>query len=98
MSFLKLLESGYIDEKPRHITDPNRSVFDVIASSDFQHLSTKEIQDRLRAKNIVVTGCENPTMMFDKPGFRTLTSWNRLISIQGTNLMLNKITMLTSCE
>lgn len=70
MSFLKLLESGYIDEKPRHITDPNRSVFDVIASSDFQHLSTKEIQDRLRAKNIVVTGCENPTMMFDKPGFR----------------------------
>ena len=51
-------------------------------------MSTKQIQSRLRYKNIVVTGLEHPTMQFDKAGLRGLCALDRTISIQGMGLTL----------
>lgn len=51
---------------------------------DFQRLSSSQIQDRLRRKNVVVTGYPHPTTKFDEAGLRALSPLSRKISIQGT--------------
>jgi hypothetical protein len=83
--FFDRIKEGYVDEQPLHIADPQSSVFDIISFTDFETLSTTQIQDRLRSKNIVVTGCPGPTVEFDKAGLRTLSPFDRIISIQGMN-------------
>jgi hypothetical protein len=72
-----------VNEKPLHIADPESSIFDVISFTDFQRLSTTHIQDRLRRRHIIVTGCEGPNMKFDEAGLRTLCPLNRTTSLQG---------------
>lgn len=83
--FFDRIEEGYLNEQPLHIADPQSSFFDIISFTDFESLSTTQIQDRLRRKNIVVTGCPGPNLEFDKAGLRTVSSFDRVISIQGTN-------------
>lgn len=70
--------------KPLHTTDPKSSLFDVISFKEFESLS--QIQERLRRKNIVVTGCPGPDVEFNEAGLRTLSPLDRIISIQGMTL------------
>jgi hypothetical protein len=96
-SFFRHIEADYLDGKPRHIADPETSSFDIISIVDFEALSTRQIQDRLRHKNIVITGCNHPSMKFDEAGLRTLSPLHRKISIQGTNESPNtRLISLTS--
>jgi hypothetical protein len=52
-------------------------------------MSAKQIQDRLRCKNIVVTGLKHPSVEFNKAGLRAFCPINRNISIQGLNFTLS---------
>jgi hypothetical protein len=83
--FFDLLEAGHLNGKPLHIADPKTSMFDIISSTDYQALSTQEIQDKLHRKHIVITGRSLPNVKFDKEGLRTLCPLNHKVSIQGTN-------------
>lgn len=80
------MEAGYVDGKPLHIADPEASLFDIISSEDFEALSVTQIQDRLRCKNIIITGLKHANLKFDKAGLRPFCPIDRTISIQGTNL------------
>jgi hypothetical protein len=82
--FFNRIEAGFVDGKPRHIADPGTSNFYIISFLDFQHMSTFQIQDRLRHTNVVITGCPHPNTKYDQAGLRALTPSNRKISIQGT--------------
>jgi hypothetical protein len=84
-TFFDNIEAGHLNGKPRHIADPEKSMFDIISYDEFQGLSTRQIQDRLRLKNIVVTGLQQPNVKFDKAGLREFCPLDRYISIQGTN-------------
>jgi hypothetical protein len=74
-----------VDGKPLHIADPERSSFDIIPFIDFQRLSTSQIHDRLRHKNVVVTDYPHPEVKFDEAGLRGLSPLSRIISIQGNS-------------
>jgi len=80
--FFDRIEAGYLDGKPLHIADPEISRFDIISFVDFQAMSPRQIQDRLRHKNVVVTGSPHPNMTFDE-GLRTLSPLDRKVPIQG---------------
>ena len=77
------VEEYYEKGKPVHLAAPDQSYFEVIKYSDFKNLSAPAIQDRLRRRNIVVTGCPHPDLQFDAAGFRTLCPLKKLVSIQG---------------
>ncbi len=85
--FFDLLEAGYLNGKPLHIADPETSTFDIISSTDFQSLSTQQIQDQLCRKHNVVTGSSHPNVKFDKAGLQTMCPLSHTISIQGMNLI-----------
>jgi hypothetical protein len=58
-------------------------------------MTAKEIQGRLRCKNIVVTGVRHSDLKFDKAGLRLFCPINRSISIQGLNFTLFYICCVT---
>jgi hypothetical protein len=91
-SFFDHIEAGYVDsvdgKKPMHVADPQASSLDVLSFQDFQALSTSQIQDRLRKKNVIVTGCGQHDMQFEAC-LRELSRPGRKISIQGTNPIMN---------
>jgi len=86
--FFDRIEETYRGGKPLHIVAPEDSLFDVIPYLDFQALSPSQIQDRLRHKNVIVTGCPHSNMKFDEAGLRTLCPLDNIVSIQGMNLNL----------
>jgi hypothetical protein len=79
------IEASYRDGQPLHIVDPKKSAFDIISFVDFQALAPSQIQERLRFKHIVITGCPHPNLKFDASGLRTLSPLDNQISIQGTS-------------
>ena len=83
-SFFDKIEASHANGKPLHLADPERSMFDIISSEDFESLSAAQIQERLRRKNIIVTGLKHANVNFDKAGLRELCPLDRVVSIQGT--------------
>jgi hypothetical protein len=82
-TFFDNIEAGHLNGKPLHVADPAKSLFDIICAEEFINLSAKQIQSRLRYKNIVVTGMEHPNMKFDKGGLLSFCTMDQTISIQG---------------
>ena len=83
--FFDRVEATYHDGKPLHIVNPEMSAFDIIPYAEFRAMSPSQIQERLRFKHILLTGCPHPNMQFDEAGLRTLCSLDSPVSIQGTN-------------
>jgi hypothetical protein len=86
-SFFDKIEDSNVDGKPLHVANPESSMFDIISSEDFEALSAKQIQERLRCKNIVVTGMKHANVKFDKAGLRAFGTLGRVVSIQGTDII-----------
>jgi hypothetical protein len=82
-AFFERLESGYQDGLPLHIASPDLSGFKVIPHAIFQNMPAKEVQELLRCRNVVVTGCPVPDLQFDEVGLRTLSPLDSAVSIQG---------------
>jgi len=81
--FYNRVESGYVNGRPVHIADPDLSGFAIISNDKFQAMSATYIQQLLRRKNVVVTGCQHPELKFDEAGLRTLAPLDSQISILG---------------
>lgn len=77
------IETSHIDGKPRHVADPATSAFDIISYVEFQALPQDQVLDRLRIKNILVTGCPHPNLKFNEAGLRTLCPLESEVAIQG---------------
>jgi hypothetical protein len=85
--FFQRVESGYIDGHPLHIADPDRSGFAIITAEKFWEMPPHEVQELIRRKNVVVTGCEHPELKFDEAGLRTLAPLDSQVSILGLALI-----------
>jgi hypothetical protein len=69
---------------PLHVKKDPRSVFEKITEADFDNLSTRDVQEKLRKHHVVITGVSHKMLEFNEKGFSSLEkSMNALISIQG---------------
>ncbi len=83
--FFNHVEATYCHGKPLHIINLEMSAFDILPYEEFQDMSASRVQERLRFKHILITGCPHPNMKFDEAVLCTLCSLDRPVSIQGTN-------------
>ena len=69
---------------PLHVAKDPRSVFERITEVDFDNLSTRDVQEKLRKHHIVITGVIQKQLEFNEKGFSSLEKpMDALISIQG---------------
>ncbi|KIM38926.1 hypothetical protein M413DRAFT_419911 [Hebeloma cylindrosporum] len=80
------VEHFYINDKPKHISDPDRSMFRIISSEDEVYLSPKKVQKILRERHIVVTNVKSHTTTFDHRGLETLSPLNAIVTIDGNSI------------
>ncbi len=83
--FFNHVEATYHRGKLLHIINPEMSAFDILPYEEFRAMSASQVQEQLRFKHILITGCPHPNMKFDEARLCTLCSLDRLISIQGMN-------------
>jgi hypothetical protein len=87
-SFYDNVEESYVMEGekfvPLHVKKDPRSVFEGISAAEFDNLSTRDVQEKLRKHNIILTGVSHRLLEFNEKGFSTLEKpMKALISIQG---------------
>lgn len=69
---------------PLHVKKDPRSIFEAITQVDFDNLSIREVQEKLRKHHILITGVSHNRLEFNEKGFSTLEKpMNTLISVQG---------------
>lgn len=73
---------------PLHLTDPSRSAIKTMSESEYLTMSSKEIQDVLRHKHILISDCAFQQLEFDADGLRTLCPPWQTIEVQGEVLSL----------
>jgi hypothetical protein len=79
-----MVSQHFVAGMPLHISQPERSIFKIMAQEEFNALSDKEIQDTWKRRHIVRTGFPIPRYGFDKSGMATLTYPSKVFTIQGT--------------
>jgi hypothetical protein len=72
-------ENGY----PIHLSNPEKSAITTMSESHFLKMSTKEVQDTLRHKHILISDCAAQGFQFDRDGLRTLCSPKDTIEVHG---------------
>jgi len=87
--FFERVESGYENGEPLHIANPDRSGFAIISDEKFRDMSAQAVQELIRHKNVVITGCQYPKLKFDEAGLRTLAPLDSQVSFIGTCLICN---------
>jgi hypothetical protein len=81
---VKSIGTYFVQEKPRHISDPQSSVFYLVDYKHFQKMTTTEIQRCYRTRHIVVTGIpQEAGFAFDRGQLERLGSWVMPRDIQG---------------
>jgi hypothetical protein len=83
------IKDNYKDGKPLFIADPEQSIFKVLTETEYQSCSTRQIQEYLRTKHIIVKHRQIPTHRFDENGLRTLRPLNEPVTIHGQLKVLN---------
>jgi hypothetical protein len=91
-----LVEECYVTDGgknvPLHVKKDPRSVFEAITAADFDKLSIRDAQEKLRMRHIIMTGVSYRELEFNEKGFSTLEkTMEALISIQGHILFLISI-------
>ena len=88
--FMELVYDGYIEGHPPHIADPQNSCLAKLQHQDFSTMSAPDIQNKMRHKQVVVTGLPfDEKMEFDANGLRTVVgSMTAQISITGLSEVL----------
>jgi hypothetical protein len=87
-AFYILVEESYVTDGaklvPLHVKKDPRSVFASMTAAEFDNLSTRDAQEKLRKQHIILTGVSHRPVEFDERGFSTLEKPKEaLISIQG---------------
>lgn len=74
---------------PLHVKNDPRSVFERITAAEFNNLSTRDVQEKLRKRHVIMTGVIHDPVEFNELGFSTLEkTMKAIISIQGDILFL----------
>lgn len=86
-AFYDCVEESYVTDKeklvPLHVKKDPHSVSDQITQEDFYDMSTREVQERLRRRHIIITGVSHRRLEFNERGFSTLEkTMDALILIQ----------------
>jgi hypothetical protein len=69
---------------PLHVKKDPRSIFEGITAADFDNLSKRDAQEKLRNHHIILTGVSQRQVEFNEKGFSTLEKpMKAVISIQG---------------
>lgn len=77
---------------PLHVKKDCHSVFERITTAEFDNLSTRDAQEKLRNCNIIMMGVGHKLLEFNEKGFSTLEkTMKALISIHGHILLLISI-------
>lgn len=77
------LKSSYVGGKPLHVAAPDKSVFRVCTSSEFNELGDAKVQQILQSRHILVTGIEGPEVTFDLEALSELRLLSTVDTIQG---------------
>jgi len=77
------VEHLYIKEMPKHISDPDNSMFYIISHEDEVYMFAKKTQKLLRDRHIVVMNVKSHTTTFDHRGLETLSPPNTVVNIDG---------------
>jgi hypothetical protein len=83
------VKKGYIDEKPAHISAPDKSVFKILTQEEYDATSIRQVQEILRRQHIVIVNRPKPPINFDANGLRTLTRLTEAVPIQGVFVLFN---------
>lgn len=74
---------------PLHVKKYPHSIFEGITEDEFNNLSTRDLQEKLQKRHIIITGVGHRQLEFNEKGFSTLEkTMEALISIQGHNYLL----------
>jgi len=82
----KLLNTAvkqYENGLPLHLSNPERSAFMTMSELEFLRMSTRDIQELLRRKHILISDCFFQPLDFDEAGMRTLCPPWQTIEVQG---------------
>src|SRR6266702_8524349 len=83
MNINEAIKDDYKDGKPLFLTDPEQSIFKILTEAEYQTCPTRQIQQYLRTKHIIVKNRQIPTHRFDENGLRTLRPLNEPVTIHG---------------
>jgi hypothetical protein len=67
------VEQFYIAGMPKHISDPDNSMFYIISHEDEVYMFAKKTQKILRDRHIVLMNVKSHTTAFDHQGLETLS-------------------------
>lgn len=81
-TFIRQVQSAYVDGVPLHIAQPEQSVFKVMTEAEFDDLSINDVQNILQKQHLVLTNVPGK-LNFDRKGLGTLQNVSNTISIQG---------------
>lgn len=81
------MERLHLDGIPLHVRKPELSVFKVLAFSEFEQLSVKEVQNMLRTQHLLLTNEPSSRLEFNMKGLRTLRNASNTVTIQGEEIL-----------
>ena len=81
--FLNTAVEQYENGLPLHLTNPNRSAFATMSESEFLNKSSRDKQELIQHKHILITDCAFQQLKFDEDGLRILCPPWKTIEIQG---------------
>jgi hypothetical protein len=82
-AFDTAINAGFVDGRPLHIADPEKSAFFVMTEAEFESMTVGEIQGIFRRKHILVTDMHFTPLQFDSRGLSSLTRLSTVTHIQG---------------
>lgn len=77
------VEHFYIEDMPKHISDPDNSMFCIISHEDEVYMFAKKTQKILQDRHIVVMNVKPHMTTFDHGSLETLSPLNTVVNIDG---------------
>ena len=82
-AFDTAINARFVDGRPLHVADPEKSAFLVMTEDEFESKSVEEIQGIFRQKHILVMDMCSAPLQFDSRGLSSLTRLSTITHIQG---------------
>jgi hypothetical protein len=80
---------NYVNGHPRHVKEPESSIFKIIHVDEFNALTVEEVHELFCRKHILVWGLPDRKLAFDENGLGTLAPPNRTFTIQGKHTTMS---------
>lgn len=82
-AFKKTIEGSYVNGKPLHIADPDKSAIKVLTNRELQTMSPAMRQEWFREKHIIEIERPVDDIKFDKEGLERMGCMTSVLDIQG---------------